>query len=129
MDRTELGLRIDTQGGPTESHPASDIGLRAERSGSDFRLTWNRNSRAATSATWGLLSIQDGHGRRAIPLKADQIRDGSVFYEPAGSEVRVELKIVLPTQQPVVESLTMLLSPSATPPVHNSSAQTARSVP
>ncbi len=87
--------------------------LRAERSGADYILSWNRNSPAVTSALWGLLSIEDGGSRRDISLQADQLRSGSVLYQPTNDEIRFKLSLVGPDQHVEMESVTVIRAASA----------------
>lgn len=87
--------------------------LRAERSGADYILSWNRNSPAVTSALWGLLSIEDGGSRRDISLQADQLRSGSVLYQPTNDEIRFKLSLVGPDQHVEMESVTVIRAATA----------------
>lgn len=105
---------------PTTSsiRPGAGFGLRAERSGADYVLSWNRNSPAVTSALWGLLSIEDGGSRRDISLQADQLRSGSVLYQPTGEEIRFKLSLVAPDQHVETESVTVIRPPAAAPPAN-----------
>jgi hypothetical protein len=97
------------------SKPVTSFGLRAERSGSDFFLTWNRTSPVVTSAVWGLLSIEDGNGRRDISLHTDQLRTGSILYQPAGEEIRLRLSLVAPDQHVETESIIVIQSSAGEP--------------
>jgi hypothetical protein len=97
------------------SKPFTSFELRAERSGSDFFLTWNRTSPAVLSAVWGLLSIEDGNGRREISLHTDQLRTGSILYQPAGEEIRLRLSLVAADQHVETESIVIIQSSAAEP--------------
>jgi hypothetical protein len=111
---------------PTTSgiRQAAGFGLRAERSGADYILSWNRTSPAVTSALWGLLSIEDGGSRRDISLQADQLRSGSILYQPTGEEIRFKLSLVAPDQHVETESVTVIRPPTTAPPVNAGSRRT-----
>ncbi len=104
------------------------FGLRAERSGVDYILSWNRASPAVTSALWGFLSVEDGGSRREISLQADQLRGGSVVYQPIGEEIRFKLSLVAPDQHVETESVTVIRPASAGPPLNTGSPRTRGAV-
>ncbi|MDQ6758280.1 MAG: hypothetical protein M3Z32_00270, partial [Acidobacteriota bacterium] len=72
--------------------------LRAERAGQDFRLTWNASSPAIVSAVAGLLSIQDARGHKEISLESNQLRSGSILYQPYGEQVQLQLSLLAADQ-------------------------------
>ncbi len=100
------------------ARPASELrpkfDLRAERAAQDFRLTWDTNSPWVKNASAGLLTIQDGRGRKEIALSGDQLRSGSVLYQPFGEQVQMQLSLVSPTETVASESVTMILAPGGT---------------
>lgn len=63
--------------------------VEAAKPGSAIEFLWDPKSMPA--ATQGLLEINDGGERRTIPLDSDQLRDGSLVYQPASASVRAEL--------------------------------------
>jgi protein TonB len=92
--------------------PDSSIGLRAERSGTDFRVTWDRNSSAVRSAIWGALAIHDGNDKREVSLRREDLHEGSVLFEPQQARVQVQLSLVMPDQTLKSESVLLLLTES-----------------
>jgi hypothetical protein len=93
-------------------HTENVIGLRAERSGTDFRLSWDRNSQLVRDATWGSLSIEEGGRKRDVALQRDDLRGGSVLFEPQSARVQIQLSLVMPDQTLRSESVLLLLSES-----------------
>jgi hypothetical protein len=84
--------------------------LRAERSGTDFRLTWDRSSQIVRTAVSGTLSIQDGGNKREVSLYGDELRSGSALLQPQNANVQVQLSLVMPDQSVRSESVLLLLT-------------------
>jgi hypothetical protein len=96
--------------GSSAPEPPINIGLRAERSGTDFRLTWDRSSQIVRTAVSGTLSIQDGGNKRAVSLYGDELRSGSALLQPQNANVQVQLSLVMPDQSVRSESVLLLLT-------------------
>ncbi len=97
------------------AQPRPKIDLRAERTGQDFRLTWDANSPLVASAVAGLLSIQDARGRKEISLQASELRNGSVLYQPYGEQIQMQLSLLSVDQSVATESVMMVLPPGRAP--------------
>jgi hypothetical protein len=100
------------------------MSLRAERQNADLKLTWDREASMIANATSAVLSIEDGDSRRTIPLRATEVRAGSILYTPVSDQVRMELAVSTPADH-VTESVLVLLPKTgppqtlvARPPVH-----------
>jgi hypothetical protein len=93
------------------------LGLRAERSGTDFRITWDRTSLDIRSGKSALLSIQDGDQKRDVTLQSTDLQAGSVLFAPRSDRVQVQLSVVMPDQSVKAESVFLLLAPSGAPTV------------
>lgn len=59
---------------------ANGLELRLERSGRDFRLSWNPESDFIVAAASGKLTIREGNVTRTLALTHDQLCDGRIFY-------------------------------------------------
>ncbi|HWR53697.1 MAG TPA: hypothetical protein VN428_21485, partial [Bryobacteraceae bacterium] len=70
------------------------LALTAERSGTDYRVTWDRNAPAVLFATKGVLSIADGGSRRVVDLDLAQLKGGSLLYTPASGDVLIQLEVI-----------------------------------
>ena len=73
--------------------PASSLGLRVDRQGTDLLLSWDRQSPAITGATFGMVLIHENDRTRNVALTSEQLRFGSVRYKPASDEVDIELDV------------------------------------
>ena len=101
----------------------SRIDLRVERSGPDVRLTWDRDSPAITSAVSGKLSIQDDRRRRDVLLDVDQLRNGTILYEPAGGQIEISLSVATADNRTTTESALLILPVLPAPAVATGQAQ------
>ena len=75
------------------SAPASTLGFRVERQGSDLLLSWDHRSPSIMDATFGLVLIRENAWTRNVALTPEQLRSGSVRYKPASDEVDIELNV------------------------------------
>lgn len=78
------------------SAESSGLALRAERSGGQWLLTWNRESEAIKTATKATLSINDGEQRENVDLDLAQLRNGSIVYSPLTGDVSFRLDVTGP---------------------------------
>jgi hypothetical protein len=90
----------------------SDAGLdlRVERSGTDFRLTWNRRAVSVRQALAGMLCLEEGGVRREISLSPEILRNGSVVLETKSDYVQIGLYLSMPDQSVDSESVLLLLA-------------------
>ncbi len=72
---------------------SSGLALRAERSGGQWLLTWNRESDVVKTATKATLSINDGEQRENVDLDLAQLRNGSIVYSPLTGDVSFRLDV------------------------------------
>jgi hypothetical protein len=87
----------------------SPLGLKLERSGTDWRVSWNRNADVLLQALGGHLSITDGSLRKELDLDPSELRSGSVMYAPLTGDVLVRLQVVGGSlSQPVSESVRVI---------------------
>jgi hypothetical protein len=70
------------------------LGLRAERHGKEFRISWNREAAVVNQARGGVLSIRDGDSQpHDLHLDLEQLHNGSVVYSPTNNSVQVRLEV------------------------------------
>jgi protein TonB len=105
------------------SAPLPAMGLQAERQNGDLRLTWNRNTPVISTATSGVLSIQDGTAHREIPLQPSQVQGGSILYSPVSDQVQMQLSVT-GSAGSAVETVIVINPRVGTPTVQTLSAQT-----
>jgi hypothetical protein len=72
---------------------ASSLSLKAERSGGQLYLNWDRNAAEVRGAQKASLFITDGDQTQVVPLTANELRTGGFVYTPATGDVgfRIEL--------------------------------------
>src|SRR5579872_3361404 len=92
----------------------SPLELKLERSGTDWRVSWNRNADVLLQAVGGHLSITDGSLRTELDLDPSELRSGSVMYAPVTGDVLVRLQVVGGNlAQPVSESVRVIAGTGA----------------
>lgn len=74
--------------------PANRLELRLERSGRDFRLSWNGESELVAGAASGALTIRQGNVTRTLPLTHDQLGYGRMLYLDAAGPGSFRLRVV-----------------------------------
>ncbi len=84
------------------------LGLNVERRGVDLLFSWNGQAPAVVNATFGMVLIRENNTSRNIPLTADQLRSGSIFYTPKSDEVEIQLNVVS-GEKVAKESITAIL--------------------
>jgi hypothetical protein len=73
---------------------STGLGLRAERHGKEFRVSWNRGVPVMNHARSAVLSIRDGDSQpHELQLDPEQLRNGSVVYGAANNSVQVRLEV------------------------------------
>jgi hypothetical protein len=81
------------------------LGLHAEAAGDRVRLTWSKESVPIHLATGGTLYVQEGDDTRVIPLRPEEVRDGSVLHLPQGETVRFRLELSLVGERTFTEAV------------------------
>ena len=104
----------------TEPSIDSHLGLKLDRAGTDWRLSWNPNAPALLNATKGQLFVTDGDQRKTVDLDASDLHSGTIIYSPLTNDVVWKLQVgdtgVSP--EPISESVRIvggLASPSSAP--------------
>src|SRR5260370_24970143 len=67
--------------------PFVPLGLASDRSGADWKLTWNPASVPLAHAAAAELVIEDGDHENQILLSPAQIRSGSIVYSPFTADI------------------------------------------
>jgi TonB-like protein len=74
---------------------STGLGLRAERHGKEFRISWNREVPVINHARGAVLSIRDGDSQpHELQLDPEQLLNGSVVYGAANNSVQVRLEVM-----------------------------------
>ncbi|HLK68112.1 MAG TPA: energy transducer TonB [Bryobacteraceae bacterium] len=71
----------------------SALSLRVERTAGEILLTWNRDSDAIRTATHAVLVISDGDQHENVEMDLAQLRNGSISYSPATSDVIFRMEV------------------------------------
>src|SRR5712664_2770796 len=88
-----LGYQVLWQPAEALGSSGPALSLNVARSGSDFRLKWNRDPVMMAHVETGVLRIRDGDHQQEFHLDADELRTGSVLYTPASNRVQFHLVI------------------------------------
>ena len=72
---------------------ASPLGLKVNRIGKDFEISWDRFSNAVTQSSAGILTIHDGAITRSIQMNSPQLREGRILYTPLFEELTFRLEV------------------------------------
>jgi TonB family protein len=75
------------------SQDSSALSLRVERTAGEILLTWNRDSDVIRTATHAVLSISDGDQHENVEMDLAQLRNGSISYSPASSDVVFKMEV------------------------------------
>jgi hypothetical protein len=68
------------------------LGLTADRSGADWKLTWNPSAAPFVHAASAELRIEDGNHETQILLSPAQILSGSIVYSPFTADICFRLR-------------------------------------
>lgn len=82
------------QAAPSTRVAVSPLALTADRSGTDYHVTWDRNAPAVLFASRGLLTITDSGSVRVIDLDLAQLKNGSLLYTPVSGDVLIQLEVI-----------------------------------
>jgi protein TonB len=122
------GVRSTGSGAPsTEQAAPVNLGLKLDRAGSDWKLSWNRDSAALAKATGGALVITDGPLSKTVNLDASDLRRGSVIYSPLTDDLVIRLQVnTEDSTEPVTDSVRIVGGlPSTTSGSINAEANSA----
>jgi TonB family protein len=72
---------------------AASFQLKAERSGGQLLVSWNRQSGAIKAAQGAVLSISDGAKTEDVSLDLAQLHAGSIMYSPLSGDVSFRLEV------------------------------------
>ena len=90
----QFGRRIEGYSfSRTVSLSETRLGLRLERSGSDWRLSWNPNAPVIAKATKGHILITDGSVQRFLELDSSDLRGGTIIYTPLTNDIVMRLEV------------------------------------
>jgi hypothetical protein len=120
-----LGYQLIWQPAAALGSSARALSLQVEKSGSDFRVRWNRDPVTMDHAEAGLLRIRDGDHQQEFHLDVDELRTGSVLYVPASNQVQFRLEISGAGQRRVSESILALSAPVPEEPMTSVTIQQA----
>src|ERR1700686_5629226 len=67
--------------------PFVPLGLASDRTGADWKLTWNPTAVPFAHASSAELLIEDGNHETQILLSPAQIRSGSIVYSPFTADI------------------------------------------
>jgi len=115
---------------------SSALSLRVERTAGEILLTWNRDSAAIRNATHAVLSIADGDQHENVEMDLAQLRNGSISYSPASSDVVFKMEVTgRDNEKTASESVRVLrtkplptASPDPVPPAGQTPAKGAPAV-
>ena len=110
---------------PTPAAPS--LGLALDRHGADLQLYWNNQAQPILNGRFGMVLIREGEKTRTIALNQDQLRSGSILYEPTTDEVEMQLNVIS-GDRVTRESITAVLPPAGTAHPVISSAQIVQPV-
>src|SRR5256885_1665144 len=74
-----LGYQVIWQPAAALGSSANTLSLLVDKSGSDFRVRWNRDAVIKAGAEAGVLRILDGDHQQEFHLDVDELRTGSVL--------------------------------------------------
>jgi hypothetical protein len=88
--------------------PFVPLGLASDRSGADWKLTWNPSAVPFAHAASAELRIEDGNHETQILLSPAQIRSGSIVYSPFTADISFRLRAYDGERLSVPETLRVL---------------------
>jgi hypothetical protein len=109
----------------------ADLRLDAAPAAGHIELTWDRNAPALARASRGVLTVDDGSGRKDIELSAAELRAGKLEYPTASQAVLFRMALYGGGIAPLSDSLRVVAAqpaPSPPPQVAEAKGEAARSV-
>jgi TonB family protein len=76
------------------SDKSTALGLKVQRAGNDWQLSWDPTSPFLRSAAAGRLLITDGLIHKSVDLNMSDLRSGTLMYTPISDDVFVEIEVV-----------------------------------
>jgi hypothetical protein len=107
----ESGVSTQPAVGGTAAESVLGLAVRPETR--QLHLTWNRESPAVRSATFGVLQIMDGGTPVLIELATSELTEGSFVYTPHSQDVTFRLRLGKSSGQIAEEMIRVF---GATPP-------------
>jgi hypothetical protein len=101
--------------GEFTGHPrlrGDQVGLNVTANGRVLAITWDHSARVVRGAQSATVQISDGSSAKQIRLGADDLRLGSVDYDPLNSTVEVTLTLRESGRAPVQQSSSWKGTPS-----------------
>lgn len=92
----------------------AELGLLAERSGTDLLLSWNHGAPAIANATLGRMTIKTSSVTRQITLTPSQLRSGRVLYSPTPVADQIDIRLEVDARSPgqtISEGIVVILPP------------------
>ena len=80
---------------------ANQLGLSLSTSTGLVEISWDHSARSISKAQGATLVIQDGGNRKEVKVGLDELRLGSVEYQPATAHVAVTISVDAPGIHPV----------------------------
>jgi TonB family protein len=91
---------------PAVSVVEGDLQLKADRSGADWRVSWNTDALAAMNATKGWLLITDGGVTKTVELDSADLHSGTILYSPLTDDLVFRMSVTAgSSSQPLTESV------------------------
>jgi hypothetical protein len=82
------------------------LGLKADRNGSDWVVSWDTNSPVLLKAKSAEMVIDDGFIHKNLSLGPTELRDGRIMYIPVTDNATLQLNVVGPdSDEPVTETI------------------------
>jgi TonB family protein len=86
----------------------SPLGFTAKREGSDWRLSWSRDSLTRLSALGAMLTISDGGVDRLQFLSPQDLASGAILYVPRTTDLTFNFKVTVPNAPDIEEQVRVL---------------------
>jgi hypothetical protein len=97
-----------SKGAPRETDPYS-VNLTAAAQGQSVLIRWNRESSMVQAALRGVLSITENGATKEVALDAPELRNGTVLYHSASSEIRFRLDLYFKDNRMFAESVILTI--------------------
>jgi hypothetical protein len=82
------------------------LGLKADRNGSDWVVSWDTTSPVLLKATSAEMEIDDGFIHKNLALGPTELRNGRIIYIPVTDNATLQLNVVGPdSDEPVTETV------------------------
>lgn len=102
------GTSLFSQSADSSAADDAHLGLKLERSGPDWKLSWNQNSPLITKATQGHLYITDGALHKDLALEPSDLVGGNIIYRPLTDNVVLRVEVDNAASQTSSESVRII---------------------